>query len=396
MLSVPAIEKISNPKAFTQITNNASAKESVSYRHLHATAICDYLKRPYRGKANDYYQSTAALLELPENTRLALYLPLEELQDAPDYFRASYMAAWRKCLRFEDVRENFNLGDSLEISARDENFPYVVKAAHFIPWLLRYGYLGEAYVLELLEQGSDCLIRSICDCEKIFYHIYFQTSPEFQLRISKCARSLPEKKSKPLFNSPERQKWLDEYTEEAWDKLIPHNITGPFSKNFHIWDIMQLTGDEIVLVGGSYIKGYGLTTSDIDTYSYDPDKMRVGNYCKELDAYLDVPNQNIAHICLDTVWISNRRNLEYIQEECIRRYLRLAPDSLERKQSLERLEQDLLQYRLMHKGIRRIYSNVSERTHCFPGIDGASAFYDRRYRRIASQLFVKYVFLPCI
>jgi hypothetical protein len=109
---------------------------------------------------------------------------------------------------------------------------------------------------------------------------------------------------------------------------------------------------------------------------------------------LNVPDQNIAHICLNTVWISERNNLKEIQNDCIRRYLELEPNSVERSQSLERLEQDLLQYRLMHKGIKRIYENVSEATKHFIGIDGASAFYDRRYRRIATQLFVKYVFLP--
>jgi hypothetical protein len=75
-------------------------------------------------------------------------------------------------------------------------------------------------------------------------------------------------------------------------------------------------------------------------------------------------------------------------------YLKLPAGSIARRQSLERLEQDLLQYRLMHKGIKRIYENASENTQYFTDIDGASAFYDHRYRRIASQLFAKYVFLP--
>lgn len=394
MYEIPAIEKFSDPFVFAQITDNPIAKKSVIFRHFHAIVICDYLMHPNRSNIENYYRSMSTLLKQPENTRLVLYLPLEELQDAPDYFQASYMAAWRKCLRFEDVRENFNLGDSLEISARDENFPYVTKAAHLIPWLLKYGYLGEAYVLELLEQGSDCLVRSICDCEKMFYSIFFQASPEFQLHISKRARGLPKRESKPLYNSPERQSWLELLTEERWGKLIPRNITGPFSNNYHVWDIIPPPSDKIILLGGSYLKGYSATVSDIDSYEYDADKMQIGNYCDELSDHLNIPDQNIAHICLDTIWISERNDLKEIQNDCIRRYLELKPNSVERSQSLERLEQDLLQYRLMHKGIKRIYENVSEATKHFIDIDGASAFYDRRYRRIATQLFVKYVFLP--
>lgn len=394
MYEIPAIEKIHNPAKFMHVSDNASARRSVAIRYRHASAICSYLARPNRGEFKGYFENLAAILERPENSRLALYLPLEELQDAPDYFRAHYMTAWRKCLHFKDVRENFNVGDSLELDARDENFPYVVKAAHLIPWLLHFGYIGEAYVLELLEHSNDCLVRSICDCEKLFYNVKLQTSPEFQLKISKRARSLPKKESKPLYDSAERKKWVEKLKQEQWGKTFPRNITGPFSDNINEWEMPQPIGDEIILLGGSYLKGYSAANSDIDSYRYDAQNKRVDTFCRELEDYRDVPNQNIAHICLNTIWVSNRRFLSEVQNDCICRYLKLPADSIERRQSLERLEQDLLQYRLMHKGIKRIYDNVSAFTSHFPAIDGSSAFYDRRYRRIATQLFVKYVFLP--
>lgn len=396
MHEIPAIEKMSNPARFEAISDNPAAREVVKNRHQRATAICKYLNQPCRTNLGAFYESATSLLGEPENQRLALYLPLEELYDAPDYFRASYLAAWRKCLKQEDVRENFNLGDSLEVDARDENFPYVVKAAHLIPWLLRSGYLREPYILELLKQGSDCLVRSICDCEKLFYNVRYMASPELQLQISKRARALPKKESKPLYDSPERQKWRKEFEQEKWGDSTPRNLAGPFSANFHGWEAPKLQPAEIALIGGSYLKGYSSAVSDLDFYLYDPAEKSVCNYCDELKEHCAVPDQNIAHICLDTVWFSYRSDLSELQHDCVRRYLALKPDSIERRQSLERLEQDLLQYRLMHKGIKRIYDKVSENTVQFPGIDGASAFYDRRYRGIASQLFAKYVFLPQI
>lgn len=396
MLEIPAIEKFYNPILFAEISDNPVTQRAVEIHSRHAASICQYLVHPSRSSLESYFKSLAVLLSLPDNARLALYLPLEELQDAPTSFRISYLNAWRRCLEYEDVRENFNLGDSLEIAARDEDFPYVVKAAHLVPWLLKYKYLSESEILDLLEEGSETLIRSICDCEKMFYNIRFVTSPEFQLKISKLARSLPKRESRPLFNSEERQKWLQGLEREEWGKITPHNIAGPFSANFHEWMLPQPHNDEIILIGGSFLKGYSATSSDIDRYFYNPEQKQVTVFCKELKDCCVIPNQNIAHICLDTVWLSRRIELKDIQHHCIEQYLKLAPNSVERRQSLERLEQDLVQYRLMHKGIKRIYGNISEHTKYFPEIDGTSAFYDRRYRRIASQIYAKYVFLPQI
>lgn len=394
MFEIPAIEKLSNPTLFAILSDDPAAREAVKLRAQSASAICQYLTQPERSTRDAYYSGAASLLSMPENARLALYLPLEELEEAPVYFRKSYLKAWLLCLSQADVRENFNLGDSLEIAARDENFPYVVKAAHLIPWLLKYKYLNEAEVLELAREGNMQLLSSICNCEKLFYNIHFVTSPSFQLAISKLARTLPKRESKPLFSSPKRQKWLNDSKNEAWGRITPHNITGPFSANYYPWETPKPQGDEIILIGGSHLKGYSATTSDSDYYFFDPFKKRIKDFCEELKDHSQIPDQNIAHICLDTIWTSRRLELSSIHRDCILQYLKLPADSIARRQSLERLEQDLLQYRLMHKGIKRIYENVSENTQYFTDIDGASAFYDRRYRRIASQLFAKYVFLP--
>jgi hypothetical protein len=66
-----------------------------------------------------------------------------------------------------------------------------------------------------------------------------------------------------------------------------------------------------------------------------------------------------------------------------------------RERWLEEMERDSLQYRLLHKGFARYYPISSPmNTLHGDGIDGASAFYDPRYRRIATELFIRRVFLP--
>lgn len=396
MHEIPAIEKYSDPAYFAQFTDNPEARASVQARHEHATNICNYLIRPSRSTLNSYFDHLSELLAQPENTRLALYIPLDEFTEAPKSLKLIYLAAWRNCLKQEDVRENFNQGDSLEVSARGEGFAYVVKAAHLIPWLLKAHILQEEEVFDLLESGSISLIQSICDCWEILAQKRFLASAELRAKIQQLREAYPRHDCNPLYNSPERQRWLIQRDHELWGSTIPHNVCGPFSLNFKPWLMPQPQGNDILLIGGSNLKGYSSTVSDIDTYHYEAECKQIRPFCSDLNAYRTVPDQNIAHICLDTVWFSYRADLQTIHDDCIREYLNLSPDSLVRKQSIERLEQDLLQYRLMHKGIRRIYECVSMETKNFSDIDGSSAFYDRHYRRIATQLFAKYVFLPQI
>ena len=62
--------------------------------------------------------------------------------------------------------------------------------------------------------------------------------------------------------------------------------------------------------------------------------------------------------------------------------------------SLERLESDLLQYRLLHKGFSRFAGNKNYATGLYPEMDGDCPFYDDSYRRIATMLYAKYVLIP--
>lgn len=64
---------------------------------------------------------------------------------------------------------------------------------------------------------------------------------------------------------------------------------------------------------------------------------------------------------------------------------------------LRTIEQQALQYRLMHTGYDRFYPRRGGiKTEHSDGIDGNSAFYDSGYRRVATKLFLRKVFYPKI
>ena len=62
--------------------------------------------------------------------------------------------------------------------------------------------------------------------------------------------------------------------------------------------------------------------------------------------------------------------------------------------SLDRLESDLLQYRLLHKGFSRFTGKKKFMTELYSEMDGDCPFYDDEYRRIATMLYAKYVLIP--
>ena len=73
----------------------------------------------------------------------------------------------------------------------------------------------------------------------------------------------------------------------------------------------------------------------------------------------------------------------------------LPKDSEQYRDCLIRIESDLLQFRLMHKGFPYAYgTDLSKSLQKYQDIDGGRAFYDVRYRRVASILYSKYVYIP--
>ena len=105
------------------------------------------------------------------------------------------------------------------------------------------------------------------------------------------------------------------------------------------------------------------------------------------------------HFFFGGVWIGYGNEFMKIYSDMLERYLDLSRfgDQKEdvRVRLLGQVELDVLQYRLMHKGYRKLYPTI-EREDTFNSdlIDWKSDFWDPGYRRVATKLFLSRVFLP--
>lgn len=191
----------------------------------------------------------------------------------------------------------------------------------------------------------------------------------------------------------------------------------------------------VIALGGSRIKGYGEHDSDddmsifiraSDTPLEDRESItdivnqtfaQLGKekptlvWLQEIDGRLSVidfnetdaytADQFWTHTLFNTVWVGSDQDIATLQGSLLPQYFyafdEYGNEIPERKYYLERLEQDSLQYRLMHKGYRRHMPEVGI-PHWTHGelLDSHSVFWDSGYRRVASLLFLKTVFLPSI
>ena len=193
----------------------------------------------------------------------------------------------------------------------------------------------------------------------------------------------------------------------------------------------------LVSVGGSRLKGYGDSDSDLDvgifikpgTAESEHDRIRqllahqlelIGLDDEVFEFWLEensgslrvrsvdeafagtaavVADEYWTHILFNAALIGTPEAVAEIHTKLLPAYFYENDESVYGRDSrtlfLERLEQDLLQYRLMHKGYDRHYTRVSQLDWPHAQlIDGGSAFWDSGYRRIAAQLFMQSVFLP--
>ena len=346
---------------------------------------------------NEYYRHLARLLKNPLNQRLALYIPFEDLEYAPPSFRQAYRATWYQLLTTYDVRENFNEGDTYELDARPlTGLERVVKAAHLVPWLLKFNYLAFSDLVELLKVDGykanakkELLISSVYDTSRLLWDWGLIDRSEAIL-LEMMGRKAQRRRAMPLYSSASREAWLQTRHLHNPTLLTPNaNLAGPLSANLPAIEprltqlAKRLGPHEIVLIGGSSLKGYGRTDSDFDVW--DLDTLR--NDPKT------APGQpEAAHLYFNTLWLGGEQvhNLREIAKDTIDSYF----GSKNLRQSLERLESDLLQYRLLHKGFSYHFPEKTSPIADYQEMDGASAFYHDDYRRIATQLFVRYVFIP--
>ena len=183
----------------------------------------------------------------------------------------------------------------------------------------------------------------------------------------------------------------------------------------------------VVAVGGSRLKGYGDQSADTDTCVFikpnaNHDAVQTirerladifaknGMPDRPIEFWLTKQQDGLAvaesnepyvadkywtHLLFNTAWVGSDDAIAVLQQKLLPQYFMDASASVhgrsERQLYLERLEQDLLQYRLLHKGYDRHYPPIPTNLAV---VDKNSVFWDEGYRRVAAQLFVSAVFLP--
>jgi hypothetical protein len=110
-------------------------------------------------------------------------------------------------------------------------------------------------------------------------------------------------------------------------------------------------------------------------------------------------DSTLTHVFFGSVWAGEAETIRMLYEKVLEPYLKVSPGTKvlgqpARELWLEEIERDMLQYRLMHKGYHRFYPE--RKTRCIPHgiVDSKGAFWDSGYRRTATILFLKKVFLP--
>lgn len=380
---------------------NAELAQQVYERRRIAQCVVEYFRVAQSnenillGAKTRYYHAIVALLKNPDYRRILLYLPLADLKDAPDFFREAYLGAWYNLLHVQDVRENFYEGDAFEVDARPEGkMERIVKCVHLVPWLIEAGYLNYRDLTNILNIGIDneVLIRSFANTLSFISDRRLLLAHEIKVLHDMTAMVPQRERIAPLFTSEKRHRWLkarkNQFTEQVL--LTPNAmLMGPFSANLPAlardFEKVQseLEPQDIAIVGGSRLKGYGVLDSDLDVFSL---KRLEGS--KEMCA----GSPHAAHLYFDSIWIGGDGVTDLL-EVAIRKAEAYC-GALDRRRSIERLEIDLLQYRLLHKGYQRFMRGYNSLAKGYPNLDGDCPFYDEGYRKIATELFAKYVFIP--
>ncbi len=163
----------------------------------------------------------------------------------------------------------------------------------------------------------------------------------------------------------------------------------------------------VVMLGGSRLKGYGDETADIDMALLARPGARLpdGLLATAFTGWQPtiVPSTMAEHglhvdplwsnLLFNAVWIGEKTEIDELRQAVATMY----HTPLDKHIARRRLEQDVLQYRLLHKGYERHYPVQADNTLIAPdGIDSQSTFWDPGYRRLATRLFAEKVRLPTI
>lgn len=390
-------------------------------------------------KINCMYESLSEILKDPDCGRLALYLPFEllgekdedvssKIANSMNSFKEDYLNAWGNLLTTHDMRANFVDGDVFEVDARPDDPPRVVKAAHLSPWLIKAGLIEPSDLVYFMDHSKDPILqRSILDTVPVIESMGLLSGADkmyFEYMDETVPKQAPQE---PLYVSEGRKAWLA--SEGAYQKRLFQDdvqfrqLRDLVKPNVNNNKINQIASEinhalsdpnasqmkyPIMLLNGSLIKGYGNDNSDVDTYVFTdqsqpealPDGISYYNpypiMVEHKSGLAALPSkEQWAHEVFGSMWIGDKPTIKNMQRHLTRDYIN-EKDPTTRQRCIERVEQDVLQYRLLHKGYARHYPSYKVRVPGDKNIDGASEFYDPGFRQIATQLYVNKVFLPKI
>lgn len=337
------------------------------------------------------YDAMEKLFSNLNSQRILLYFPLELLEGAPESFRDAYMKAWHRLVNVDDVREDFHKGEACSSGGQEK----IAKCLHFLPWLIEYGYLSARERGRIFEFGTDVLKDNF---EEPLYPIrfsfpdkVFDARPLDKKGICRAFFAEPLRQQKPLSVSKGYDEWIkDRCSQDGAPLLTPHaKLEGPFDLGLKaiMPQLTQIAGHlkegEVVLVGGPGLKGYGTTESELEIWQLS-----------DLEPLFYRAEPEVSHICFDSVWLSrdrseNTRDLKFLADQFAKTY----EYSKTKKESIEYIERDLLRKELLYDGFTRFTSRDTFATSELLSIDGDCPFYDFEYRRIATMLYAKYVYI---
>jgi hypothetical protein len=187
----------------------------------------------------------------------------------------------------------------------------------------------------------------------------------------------------------------------------------------------------VVAIYGSKVKGYALSHTDNDiAFFIKPevlfsDRSKIQNILSEvlvmcdvqetpLEVWLErkenilqirdvastdacVARSSMVYVLLQSIWVGDMDVIQNFYQYLVAPYFSRAHGSTIENRNIwsREMERDMLQYRLLHKGYARFYPTLSP----FIGnhandIDGTSTFWDSGYRKVATKLFIRNVYIP--
>ncbi len=369
----------------------------------------------------------------------------------------AYRDAWIRQLHTIEPRANFTNGDIFEPGLGEPE--RIAKAGHLVPEIITRGIINTRDLSLLISNIEDPeILKPLAEGATVAYHAGLIPDSEWESLSATIDTKLkfvtlgPDMHDESQFThvSEARKIWLANVAKEAqipplYDSIDfsdplpvkPETLAKDFAfahdamKKIHDDPILSQALYPSMLVFGSRIKGYARVNSDYDgaiffkpgvtiedreailtrLYEIAPEIKKIAQlleYWMQEDEeglrFKEIPNNlksvgaKQVYLFLNGAWISHGNEHTQIQRDTLNQYVHLPQgdnNNPVRKALLTRLEQDILQYRLLHSGYRKV--NPSHKKSAPTNghlIDWNSDFWDPGYRRVASQLFLSRVFLP--